>query len=119
MEDVLYSLHENSILVPFHNGTEHNRLPAQFFTAIADDNQNHTIPSESDVNDYRLDFDPARVSHFIEQHEAKNYVKVDTTKLRWTPFLLARQNTLITSTDALATEAFSTSLSDIPEASKE
>ncbi|WFD03442.1 histone acetyltransferase [Malassezia obtusa] len=105
MEDVLYTLQDRNILVPFHNGTEHARLPPQFFTPPEGAKAPAREPDAPPVNDYRLEYDRAELRAYLERHDAKAYVRVDPDKLRWTPFLLARPRAALDTTDAAASLA--------------
>lgn len=106
MDDVLYTLQDRAILVPFHNGTEHGRLPPEFFTQS--EPQAHPAP-DTPLNDYRLEWDAEAVQAYLAKHDAKNYVRLEPDKLRWTPFLLPRPRPALDTTDAAA------SLADAPE----
>ena len=104
MEDVLYTLQDRHMLETFHNGTEHGRLPPQFFAAAEHTAKTPRRSTSADpvVNDYRLTFDRAEVQAYVDRHDAKAYVRLDPSKLRWTPFLLTRPRAALDATDAAA-----------------
>lgn len=88
--DVLYTLQDHQILVPFYNGTEHTRLPPEFF-APAEPYVPPALPEDAPPpNDYRLAFQREDIVAYIAKHDARAYVRLDPSKLRWTPFLHTR-----------------------------
>lgn len=86
MDDVLYTLQDNHMLHVFYNGTSEGRLPPEYF---ATDKAGSPAPEATPApNDYTIRVDPEAVRAFLAQHDAKQYVRVQPDKLRWTPFLL-------------------------------
>lgn len=85
MDDVLYTLQDNSLFQVFHNGTPTGRLPTEFEASKVNLDEEKVPP-----NDYRIVFDTDHIRTYLAKHDAKNYVRVDPTKLRWMPFIIKR-----------------------------
>lgn len=86
MDDVLYTLQDNQMIEVFHNGTSEGRLPPEYFaTKHSDSLAPDTTPAP---NDYTIRVDMDALHTYLAQHEAKQYVRVQPDKLRWTPFLM-------------------------------
>lgn len=84
MDDVLYTLQDNNMLEVFHNEASTGRLPTEYEASkFADEKK---VPP----NDYRIVCDSEHIRASLAKHDAKNYVRVDPTKLRWTPFIHKR-----------------------------
>lgn len=84
MDDVLYTLQDNNMLKVFHNEASTGRLPTEYEASkFADEKK---VPP----NDYRIVCDSEHIRASLAKHDAKNYVRVDPTKLRWTPFIHKR-----------------------------
>ncbi|WFD23259.1 histone acetyltransferase [Malassezia equina] len=85
MDDVLYTLQDNHMLDVFHNGTAEGRLPPEYFATQKDE---APAADEPVPNDYTIRVDTDVLRAYLAQHDAKQYVRVQPDKLRWTPFLL-------------------------------
>ena len=84
MDDVLYTLQDNNMLEVFHNEASTGRLPTEYEASkFADEKK---VPP----NDYRIVCDSEHIRASLAKHDAKNYVRVDPTRLRWTPFIYKR-----------------------------
>ena len=84
MDDVLYTLQDNNMLEVFHNEASTGRLPTEYEASkFADEKK---VPP----NDYRIVCDSEHIRASLAKHDAKNYVRLDPTKLRWTPFIYKR-----------------------------
>lgn len=95
-DDVLYTLQDRSILHVFHNGTDHGRLPEDYFSLTARESsssaKNSPMPQTSAVrpNDYTITIDRDSLRDYVQRHMQKAYVQLDPGRLQWTPFIIAR-----------------------------
>lgn len=85
MDDVLYTLQDNHMLDVFHNDHGAGCLPPEYFVSSEPADEAKVLP-----NDYRIVCDMEHVRALLAKHDAKNYVRVDPSRLRWTPFLMKR-----------------------------
>lgn len=87
MDDVLYTLQDNRMLDVFYNpASEVGKLPVEYLSSKVAPEDQKPLP-----NDYRINFDADDIRAHLRKHDAKNYVRVDPSKLRWTPFLMKPQ----------------------------
>ncbi|WFD30467.1 histone acetyltransferase [Malassezia sp. CBS 17886] len=99
LEDVAYTLQDQNILIPFHSDEGSCRLPPNVLMKREKEANGgmprgsparRDTPDAPEANDYRLEYDVEQARKYTEQHDAKDYVHVVPSRLRWTPFLLAR-----------------------------
>lgn len=82
LDDVLYTLKDNQMLEVFHNDHGAPRLPSEYFASSEPTDETKVPP-----NDYRIVCDMEHIRSLLAKHNAKSYVHVDPSRLRWTPFL--------------------------------